>query len=223
LPAKPTRTQWKKENEIELRKASLRDQRETKEELVLAYASTEKLANLLLTLGFFKETRLQLTCPKLDRLTPRESCGAKQHWQPCAWSSERVGKNHDCPLDAELRQALEETDREGIKGILRKNINFTLQRIRGNHAVDIAVEFSHGRSIQVNDFFALTHTSPSEYFIIFDLELVSALRAIRFIRLLSSDYSSDAIKPQPILVTLNTDQKLRETIEGQGIKVYSPR
>jgi hypothetical protein len=75
----------------------------------------------------------------------------------------------------------------------------------------------------MNDFFALIHTSPFEYFIIFDLELASALRAIRFIHLLSSDYSSDASKPQPILVTLNTDEKLRETIEGQGIKVYNPR
>ena len=50
----------------------------------------------------------------------------------------------------------------------------------------------------------------------------SSLRAIRFIHLLSSNYSSNASKPQPILVTLNTDQKLRE-IEGQGIKVYNPR
>jgi len=136
---------------------------------------------------------------------------------------ERVDKNNDCPLDAELKLALEEANREGIRGTLRRAINFTLQKIRGKHAVDIAVEFPHGRSIQANDFFALTHTSPSEYFIIFDLELASALRAIRFIRLLFSGYSGNASKPQPILVTLNTDQKLRETIEGQGIKVYNPK
>ena len=135
---------------------------------------------------------------------------------------EGVGKNNDLPLDAELKRALEDTNREGIRGILRKAMNFTLQKIRGKHAVDIAVEFPRG-SIQMNDFFALIHTSPFEYFIIFDLELASALRAIRFIHLLSSDYSSDASKPQPILVTLNTDKKLRETIDGQGIKVYNPR
>jgi len=212
-----------------LRTSSLRDQRESKEELVLSYANAEKLTDVLLTLGFFKEARLQLTCPEKDRLSAfsffkeaRESCKAKQDSQPCAWSWERVGKNNDCPLDSQLERTLKEINREGVRGILRKAINFTLQRIRGKHAVDIAVEFPRG-SIQMNDFFALIHTSPFEYFIIFDLELASALRAIRFIRLLSSDYSSDACKPQPILVTLNTDQKLRETIEGQGIKVYNPR
>ena len=152
-----------------------------------------------------------------------ESCKAKQDSQRCGWSLERVGKNNDCPLDSELERSMKECNREGIRGILRRAINFTLQKIRGKHAVDIAVEFPRGRSIQINDFFALKHTSPFEYFIIFDLELSSALRAIRFIRLLSSDYSSDAIKPQSILVTLNTDQKLKETIEGQGIKVYNPR
>jgi hypothetical protein len=37
------------------------------------------------------------------------------------------------------------------------------------------------------------------------------------------DYSSDASRPQPSLVTLNTDQKLRQTIQGQGIKAHNPR
>lgn len=189
---------------------------------MLSYANSEKLTDLLLNLGFFKETTVQLACPKLDRLTPRESCSAKQHSQPCTWSWERVGKNNDCPVDGELKGALEETNREGIRGILIKAINFTLQKIQGKHAVDIAVEFPRGR-IQVNGFFALIHKSPFEYFITFDLELASALRAIRFIHLLSSNYSSNASKPQPILVTLNTDKKLRETIEGQGIKVYNPK
>ena len=205
-----------------MRPSSLRDQREAKEELVLSYANAEKLADLLLTLGFFKEATVQLACPKLDTWIAGKSCSAKQYSERCAWIFERVGKNNDCPLDAELKRALEETNREGIRGILRKVITFTLQKIRGKHAVDIVVEFPRGR-IEVNGFFGLIHKSPFEYFIIFDLELASALRAIRFIHLLSSDYSSDACKPQPILVTLNTDKKLRETIEGQGIKVYNPR
>jgi hypothetical protein len=205
-----------------LRASSLRDQRETKEELVLSYGNAEKLTDLLLTLGFFKEARLRLTCPKIDRWSASQSCNAQWHSQPCAWSWERVGKNNGCPLDAELKRALEGANREGIGSILKKAINFTIQKIiRGKHAVDIAVEFPQ-LTIRVNDFFALTHTSPYQYFIIFDLELSSVLKAIRFIRLLSSDYSSDASKPQPILVTLKTDRKLRETIEGQGIKVYNP-
>jgi len=75
-------------------------------------------------------------------------------------------------------------------------------------------------ALQMNEFFALTHKSPSEYFLVFDLDLKEVLRAIRYIRLLLAACPSGS-RPQPILVTLNS--RFKQVIEGQGIKVYNPR
>ena len=202
-----------------------------KEKLILAYANPQKLVDMLLALGFFSKTGSRLMCPNWREryYEKRVTCEARreQGWG-CVWSWDRVGENPDCPLDRELKAALDSARKVGVRGILEKTVKFTLQEIYGKHAVDIAVSIPEAASgantlpisgtVPANEFFALSHDSPARYFIIFDLELASALKAIRYIHLLL-EYASLS-KARPILVTLNRDEAVKATIEGQGIRVH---
>jgi len=200
-----------------------------KEKLILAYANAGKLADMLLALGFFnKDPALRLICPnwREDYYEPkRVTCEAMER-KPCVWNWERVGENSDCPLDRELKGGLDDAKNLGVRGILEKTISFTLQEIYGKHAVDIAVSIPEAAkrgdtlpmpgTMPANNFFALAHKSPARYFLIFDLELASPLKAIRFVRLLVDRDS----KTQPILLTFNRDEAVKAIIEGQGIRVH---
>jgi len=225
----PQETEAGKSRRI-LEQTSAKSLQQRKEKLVLAYANPQKLADMLLALGFFKkDTGWRLICPNWheDYYEPkRVTCEAMER-KPCVWNWERVGQNPDCSLDGEFKAGMDEARNLGVRGILEKTVNFTLQEIYGKHAVDIAVSIPEvGRGVEgrvpiagtvpANKFFALTHKSPARYFLIFDLELASPLKAIRFIHLLL-DHDS---KTQPILVTLNRDEAVKAVIEGQGIRVH---
>jgi len=203
-----------------------------KEKLILTYANPQKLADTLLALGFFKkDTGWRLICPNWheDYYEPkRVTCEAKRSEKDsrCVWNWERVGENPECPLDREFKAGIDDAKNLGVRGILERAVKFTLQDIYGKHAVDIVVSIPEAAkradiipmtgTVPANKFFALTHNSPAKYFLIFDLELVSPLKAIRFIHLLLDPDS----KTQSILMTFNRNEAVKAIIEGQGIRVH---
>jgi hypothetical protein len=195
--------------------------RASKDEVVLSLANPEKLAGILLEGGFFSEAnRLLLTCPYFSHI--ERTCESKnaKPFQPCKWDWNKVGANADCPHDQQLNLALEETRTTPIKSTLMRSMKFVLEELHGKHSVDIAVRV---RELRDNDCFSVVHSSPSLYFVIFDLELKSVLKAIRYAHLLLANYSESSEKPQVIIITLNTNQQLKETLESQGIRVHVAR
>jgi hypothetical protein len=195
--------------------------RPTKEQLVLSFANAEKLSDVLLGLGYFCEAKVtRIKCPYL--IPDGWACKTKDANQSCKWNWETVGANPDCPNDQQLKLALEESRKAGIKGALTKSMKFVLEEVHGKHTVDLAVRVP-GEELRVNECFAILHKSPSLYFVIFDLDLKSFLKAIRYAHLLLVDYSEFSWKPQLIIVTLNASQQLKQTIENQGIRVHIAR